>query len=287
MPRLECSHPPEITMPFLVRFALAGRFRLRFSSVSIAGRSQRRRRFSFHRRTVPPSVQVGLPPQDDSNAAVDQVAIAGRSQRRRRFSCHRRTVPPSVQVGLPPQDGSNTAVGSVSIAGRSQRRRRSSCHRRTVPTPPSVQFPSQADSNAIAGPRRRRVDGDEIIPKFLPLQESMDSSCKFAMLWSPSSGLRDDVQGGGCLTFKGELRPPIAAAASVVLAGHRRRRFSSIRPWHPPVAAPGIPSLSPDVHPCHPLHPITATTNGSHANFRSWALLRFRKPKVSTVAQVS
>jgi hypothetical protein len=107
------------------------------------------------------------------------------------------------------------------------------------------------------------------------------------MLWSSSSCLGDNVQGGACLTFKGELRSPIAAA-SVVLAGHRRR-FSSVHPRHPPMAAPRVLSLSPDVHPCcHPLHPIaTTTTNGSHANFQSLALLLFCKPKVNTVVHVS
>jgi hypothetical protein len=130
-----------------------------------------------------------------------------------------------------------------------------------------------------------QVDWDKVIPRLLCLNESMDSSCKVAMLWSSSSWQTESIYYDAPHNFSYDRQSPpplqlssqgIAAAASVPFA-------HGIHQWLQPAFRPS-PLTSIPVIPCIQLRPpptqdmLISDPGLCHS---------FTKPEKSTVAQVS
>jgi hypothetical protein len=97
-----------------------------------------------------------------------------------------------------------------------------------------------------------QVDWDKVIPRLLRLNESMDSSCKVAMLWSSSSWQTESIYYGAPHNFSydGQSPPPlqlssqgIAAAASVPFGGGIHQWLHPAFRPSPPTSIPVIPSI--------------------------------------------
>jgi hypothetical protein len=97
-----------------------------------------------------------------------------------------------------------------------------------------------------------QVDWDELIPRLSRLNESMDSSCKVAMLWSSSSWQTQSIYCDAPHNFSYYDRqtPPPVQLPSQAIAATASVPFShGIHQWPHPVLCPSPPTFTP-VIPC-------------------------------------